>query len=410
MIRPRKLVYFIVISLIFLFSFSSFSLAVSCEDSCDDRPDSEKPGCLADVKSACEAKLSETNAKKETLASAIEYLNSKIGLTQSEINEKTYQIQKLEDEILNLEGTISTLDLSLDQISKLLSEKIIRSYKNTRINPIYLLFGSDGFSDIISRYKYLKIAQTHNRNSIAELEIARANYDKQKTTKEQIQTQVLGLQTELLKEKQNFDYQQREKEQLLVVTQHEESRYQELLNKAIAQQQAFSRFITNQGGASILSNQTKCDGWGCYYNQRDSQWGNIGLGGSSYSVASYGCLVSSVSMVASHYGKSIKPSDIATTNSAFVPGQGYLYHSFSVNGINVSLSVASTSMLDSELAAGRPVIAGLYSGPDHFIVIVKKEGDKYIMHDPFMENGSNRDINDAYSISAISSLRLVSFN
>ena len=152
------------------------------------------------------------------------------------------------------------------------------------------------------------------------------------------------------------------------------------------------------------------DDWGCYYNQRDSLWGNIGLGGSSYSVAEYGCLVSSVSMLASHYGKDIKPGNVAVNSSTFVPGTGYLYHSFTVNGISVSISRASTNMLDSELAAGRPVIAGLYSGPDHFILILRKEGDQYIMHDPFMENGANRPLSDKYNLSDITSLRLVSFN
>jgi hypothetical protein len=115
-------------------------------------------------------------------------------------------------------------------------------------------------------------------------------------------------------------------------------------------------------------------------------------------------------MMATHMGKSIKPSDIAGNSSAFVPGQGYLYHSFSVNGLNVTITNASRSILDSELAAGRSVIAGLYGGPDHFIVIVKKEGDDYIMHDPFLENGSNRKLTDKYPVSAITSLRLVSFN
>ncbi|MCX6705057.1 MAG: C39 family peptidase [Candidatus Woesebacteria bacterium] len=198
-------------------------------------------------------------------------------------------------------------------------------------------------------------------------------------------------------------------------TKNDESKYQSLLAQAKAQLSAFRSFVISQGGASILSNQTKCDSWGCYYNQRDSQWGNMSLGGSPYSVAEYGCLVSSVSMVASHYGKNVKPSDIAVAPNAFVPGTGYLYHSFSANVVNITINSASKSILDGELAAGRPVIAGLFGGPDHFIVITRKDGDSYIMRDPFMENGagndgSGRPLTDKYSFSNITSLRLVSFN
>ena len=199
------------------------------------------------------------------------------------------------------------------------------------------------------------------------------------------------------------------KANLLTVTQNDEKHYQSLLAQAIAQKNAFLRFISGQGGASILENQTVCDGWGCYYNQRDSQWGNNFLGLSGLSVASYGCLVTSVSMIASHQGINIKPSDIASNPSAFFGDTAYMLHSYSVNGVSVATQWASKSLLDGELAAGRPVIAGLYGGPDHFIVILRKEGDQYIMHDPFLENGGNRPLTDRYNVSDISSLRLVSF-
>jgi hypothetical protein len=114
--------------------------------------------------------------------------------------------------------------------------------------------------------------------------------------------------------------------------------------------------------------------------------------------------------MATHFGKNIKPIDIAVNTSAFVPATGFLYWSFSVNGVNISISSASKSLLDSELAKGRPVIAGLYSGPAHFIVILRKEGDKYIMNDPFIENGGNRPLTDKYSVNDITTLRIVNFN
>jgi len=266
-------------------------------------------------------------------------------------------------------------------------------------NFVYVLTAPD-IEDTVSRFHYLQKIQEADRNLLKRLKSAKDTYVEQKGDLEKLE-QVLGVQKEAL------DGQKVAKNSLLSATKNDEKRYQELLSQAKSQLAAFSRFAASQGGASILSNQTKCDGWGCYYNQRDSQWGNIGLGGSSYSVAEYGCLVTSISMVASHYGKSIKPSDIAVNSNYFVPNTGYLYHT--ADGMPFSLTTASRSILDSELSAGRPVIAGLYSGPDHFIVILRKEGENYIMHDPFMPDGGNRPLTDAYSISDISSLRLVSF-
>jgi len=221
--------------------------AVSCEDSCDDRPDTDKPQCLQDVKKACETKLSETAATKKTLQNAIDYLDGQIGLTQSEINQTTFQIEQLETEIESLSGKISTLDFSLDQIIRLLNERIQASYKNSRINPVYLLLSSDGLKDMLSRFKYLQVAQSNDRHAIFQLEEARANYDAQKSVKEVKQAQVLGLQTELLDQKAILDGQQREKEVLLVITKHDESRFQEALAKAVAELQAIQAIIAGKG-------------------------------------------------------------------------------------------------------------------------------------------------------------------
>lgn len=117
--------------------------------------------------------------------------------------------------------------------------------------------------------------------------------------------------------------------------------------------------------------------------------------------------------MASHSGKNLTPSDIGGESSAFFTPDfetALLLHDFQVKGVHISLTNISASRLDDELNAGRSVIAGLYSGPDHFIVIKKKTDSGYIMNDPFLENGSDRPLTDKYKVSDITSLRLVSFN
>ena len=84
---------------------------------------------------------------------------------------------------------------------------------------------------------------------------------------------------------------------------------------------------------------------------------------------------------------------------------------FNVNGVEVSIWSDSVNNLDSLLSSGKPVIAKLsYSYGDHFIVILRKDGDNYIMHDPFIENGNSSSLTDKYNVSDITSLRLASFN
>jgi peptidoglycan hydrolase CwlO-like protein len=344
-----------------------------------------------------EAELQKLSSQAKTLSNQVAQFDAQIKLT-------TLKISQTEEKILLLGGRIDQLEESLQSLNKAYGERVVETYKLSRFeNNLLFVITAPGIDDVVSRFHYLQKIQEADRNLLDRLQKAQTVYIGEKEDQE-------ALQTELETQKRQLDSQKLAKANLLATTKNDEKRYQQLLSEARAQLAAFRRFVVGQGGASILSNQTKCDSWGCYYNQRDSLWGNMGMGGSSYSVAEYGCLVSSVSMVASHYGRSIKPSDIASLPSAFVPGTGYLLWSFSVNGISVQLTGPSKSILDSELSAGRPVIAGLYGGPDHFIVILRKEGDSYIMHDPFMENGSNRPLTDKYSFSDITSLRLVTFN
>ena len=340
--------------------------------------------------------ISKLQGQANTLKNQIAQFDAQIKLT-------TLKIAQTQDQIALLGGRIDQLGVSLASLTTAFSSRAVETYKLSRFeNNFALVLSANDMADAVSRLHYLRKIQEEDRSLLEKLQTAQTTYQGEKADQEKLQKQLKAQQASL-------NAQKVAKNNLLTATRNDESRYQQLLSQAKAQLAAFQSFVTRQGGASILSNQTKCNDWGCYYNQRDSQWGNIGMGGSPYTMANYGCLATSVSMLASHYGKNIKPNDIAVSSDAFVPGTGYLYYSFTVNGISVTVSSASKSILDSELSAGRPVIAGLYSGPDHFIVILRKEGDKYIMHDPFLENGSERPLTDEYSPSDITSLRLVSF-
>lgn len=354
--------------------------------------------------SECSSLIEEYTNQITKLQGQANTLKNQIAQFDAQIKLTSIKIKDTENKILLLGDRIDQLEVSLTSLNKAFQSRAIETYKLSRFEGgfAYILSATD-ISDAFAKYHYLRKIQEEDRSLLLRLEEAQTTYEGEKTEQE-------DLQDKLEIQKASLDKQKAAKNSLLSATKNDETRYQQLLSQAKAQLSAFRNFVTRQGGASILSNQTKCGSWGCYYNQRDSLWGNIGLGGSSYTMANYGCLVSSVSMLASHYGKTIKPNDIAVSTDAFVPGTGYLYHSFTVNGVTVSISTVSKSMLDSELSAGKPVIAGLYSGPDHFIVILRKEGDKYIMNDPFLENGSERPLTDEYSLPDISSLRLVSFN
>src|SRR5207237_903178 len=70
------------------------------------------------------------------------------------------------------------------------------------------------------------------------------------------------------------------------------------------------------GGGSterlILDATPLNDGWGAYYNQRDTRWASASVGAATYPVWKIGCLLSDLAMVYSHFGYgSTTPATIA---------------------------------------------------------------------------------------------------
>lgn len=393
------IVLFITISLVLLFPQFSFA---ACEDTGTDNIDQR----IED----CKKRLQEVAGQKKTLSAALMYLNTQINFTKTKIAKTEQGLVQLKIDIDSLSNKIGQLNTSLDDVSTILVHRVRETYMRSRDEPLYLLLTDPSLQNFVNRYKYLKTIQNHDKEILLAMERIRSNYNVQKTDKQEKQEEMKNLNDQLLVQQSSLAKQQQEKQQLLEITSNDEKKYQQLLSEARVQLAAFKKFSIGQGGATTLSNQTTCGDWGCYYNQRDSSWGGMTLGNTEYTMADSGCFVTSVAMLASHYGKNIKPNDIAALSTAFT-AVADLLHSFSVNGINVQLTAVSKDRLDDELDAGRSVIAGLhFARPDHFIVIKKKVDGGYIMNDPFLENGNDRPLTDKYKVSDITSLRLVSFN
>lgn len=315
-------------------------------------------------------------------------LKNQIAQFDAQIKLTALKIADTENKIALLGGRIDQLEVSLNSLTQAFSGRARETYKMSRFenNFLFILSASD-VNDAVSRFHYLEKVQEEDTSLLQRLTEAQTTYKGEKTDQE-------TLQSQLESQKASLNAQKTAKNNLLKATQNNEVKYQSLLSQAQAQLAAFRSFVSSKGGASILTNQTRQDSWGYYFNQRDSLWGNMGIGSSGVSMADAGCLVTSVAMIATHYGKNIKPSDIAADSDPFVPGTAYMYQSWSSLGMNVSRypSPVSEGLIDGELGAGRPVIVGLYgsfSYPQHFIVIKGKDSGGYIMFDPFLKDGGD---------------------
>jgi hypothetical protein len=182
------------------------------------------------------------------------------------------------------------------------------------------------------------------------------------------------------------------------------------LVQAQAELKSFSNFTKNAGGDQLLSNQTVCDSWGCYYNQRDSSWGGEPLNGTGYTLAGDGCLVTSMAMVMTHYGyRNVTPAIINANPNNFAA----YFPAYLLNTISVGLVTATrkTATIDATLATGNPVIIGMnVYGGTHFIVLVSGNSGNYIMRDPYLANGKDISFSSHYNLGEIYSISNVVIN
>jgi len=140
--------------------------------------------------------------------------------------------------------------------------------------------------------------------------------------------------------------------------------------------------------------------------QNDEKWKNTKLGNSSETIGSWGCLVTSVTMMLNGIGYNETPE---TVNEKMRNGGGfqgalfmppvlpYVWPNCAYRDMQPCESFpAPIPQIDAAVAAGKPVIlqvdwnkqAGIQT---HFVLVKEKKGSDYILYDPYKYGGDNPD-------------------
>jgi peptidoglycan hydrolase CwlO-like protein len=359
------------------------------------------------LKIETENRIAELEKQASTYESQISIMENQVKLTEYKIESTKQQIMNLTLDIDTATKKISTLQKSLDTITEVLLNRIVATYEIGRIQPLEILLSSTDASNFLDRLNYLRIVQDHDKKLVYDVVQAKNDYANQKNIYESKEKQVEALKIQLQAYTVQLAQQKQATQELLNVTEAQ-------IDQAKAQLAAFSSFTTANGGASILSNQTVCDdGWsGCYYNQRDGQWGTLALNNTQYSIASDGCLMTSMAMVYTHYGhRSVTPISVNSNSNNFASYfPAYLKYTITADG---ATSNRVGSVIDGTLSSGDPVVVGIsYDGgpiPDHFVILISGSSGNYKMNDPFVPNGHNISFTDHYSVGSIREIDKVNF-
>ncbi|MBI3954445.1 hypothetical protein HY333_00195 [Candidatus Collierbacteria bacterium] len=236
------------IFLLLVFSSANFTLALECEGD----PPKNEPEKIQEYIKNCNQKIDALRGEQQTLKATIAILNSKINLAQAQIANTIAKIQSLEKDIATLSTVITDLDLNLKQLTAVYQARIQQSYKKRTPDSLILFFSSDSFSKFLTRLRYINVAKAKDKLVINELSASRNSFDLQKKEKHQKQEEMAKLQRQLVSQKNDLATKQQSKQSLLVATQNNEKKYQELLSQAKAELEAIEAVIAGKGSETQI--------------------------------------------------------------------------------------------------------------------------------------------------------------
>lgn len=147
--------------------------------------------------------------------------------------------------------------------------------------------------------------------------------------------------------------------------------------------------------------------------QNDDRWKDKFLGFANDStIGQFGCLLTSLSMVSNALGADETPETLNEKMKAAKAFQGPWIRAFMIGSALPNVKYvknvecygdvpAPISEIDSWLATGKPVIVEVDYSPDpdiqnHWIVIYAKQGDDYLIRDPWKGAKSDQTLNQKY--------------
>jgi peptidoglycan hydrolase CwlO-like protein len=208
--------------------------------------------CNKKKQECLEKKIDETQEQAVTLTNTINLLNGQISLQQLQVDLTLAEISKLEKQVVELSERIKGLGYSLDRLSTVLIERVQAQYKQSRVSPNLQLLGAESLTGVISKLRYLSLAQQQTADIMARTETQRLEYDEQKQLKEQTQEELELKKLSLINLQASLKSQKSDQQFLLGETKNNEAKYQAELAKTLAELEAIQSIIAGRGAETKI--------------------------------------------------------------------------------------------------------------------------------------------------------------
>lgn len=185
---------------------------------------------------ALKAKKGETLTLKNQisiLTSQIIKLKTEIKLTQAQISATVDKITKSEFQIAEKENDLSSQKENLTQVLRQINE-----YDKETVLELFLK--NNDFSDFLNQIQYIENLQSTIQEKIESIQTLKVQLGQEKENFENQKTLLETFHQGLKNQESSLNQQTSQKNNLLIKTKGEESRYQKLLNEIIKKKAAFA--------------------------------------------------------------------------------------------------------------------------------------------------------------------------
>jgi peptidoglycan hydrolase CwlO-like protein len=336
--------------------------------------------------------------QEDTLENQTALLEAEVNKMENEIEMKKGDIDGLNIKITKLEEQIGDTEVSITLQKKILADLLQVYYENKDQDAITAFLSDKSLSSFMAKDDRLVQVEDKTNEVLKNIKSLKEGLTNEKKSIEDKKKEITDLFYELQEKNSDLNDKKDQKEALLVQTQGEQKKYENLLAKVEEQKQELLD-IDELGGDLSADAYSKppssayaSTSW--YYSQRDSRWGDQNIGNTKTKMRSYGCAVTSVAMVFTYHDDKITPgsmakkkifsSDLINWPSASFGGEVSLSGGYSHGNIN-------WSTIDKELKNKKPVIVYIKktkgSGGHYVVIHTKISNGKYVVHDPYW--GSN---------------------
>lgn len=385
-----------------VFGLALFSLAKAEDIDCSQLTGDDQKKCEILEKKAenYQDLIDIKNKQQSTLQKQMELINTEQMRTQTALTDTKSKAEDLAGKINELERDISYKEDLISYQRLMLIGMMQSYYEYYQQGVLDLVLINRDFSAILNQSDYLEQTSVKINEILDSIQKTKTELEGQQNDLVRKREESEKLKRDLEQKKQDLLASEAQKQNLLVQTQGEEAKYQQLLSRVEAQKKELFNFSEASNLAEVdasVSSYAKPNSkyWAStswYFSQKDSRWGEKTIGNSSSLMKDYGCAVTSVSMAFKFAGANIDPGKMAKQKIFYydlikwpatwepdIKLASSIYHG------NINWKT-----VDKEIAKDHPVIVFIKKTNGrggHYVVIHNKDKKDYVVHDPYF--GSN---------------------